>query len=388
MTRISAQQKIVRQAPRLRAYYNSEGISSVIPDTAKAREWAIKQKGAHRFGSLAFHRIDPDGRYCDYRVGDFHCVISRENTCIDDGVDYETDPFASAVTIALNAERLLSLAFRVNEIDVKCTFLSSSTIGLSIPSSAFEVEVGEDFLEELYREAVFTLSAYAPGYALKVSYEHHFTIENSRLQSGLVAIPFTFDEIPRLRQSPAEFVTRPRTAPSVKYEWKIDQEILAEMKHEARIFAGKLRKAIARDRLKSKRSRFWSPSKEYCLSNEEYAQCGAPSTRTKAQENARRLIERITRDDLTEFSQRDVLRGLHGRKHGAAGEGGGIAEALQILLNTGHIHKCPQLKTDYACKPPSPWFVVNPLLFTTSGTSSECGSAASIIKPRRKGGTI
>lgn len=348
-----AQQKILDQAPRFLFYHAAGSRRGLIPDTAKARAWAVEERGANRLNCLTFHYFGPDRMASDHRVGDFYCVVSDRHTAyLERGLNTRPDKVDTA-DVALRAQELFSYIFNVANLNCRCTYIAPFTIGVSIPSSAFGMEEGAIFLEDLYYEAVATLSVFGASLGLEVSYCQTVDVENTRLPSGTFAIPFLLDEIPRLSTPLEHLAAAPRAAPNVDCEWQIDPTVLADMKREAV------------DRWRRRRKKAWTmqrPEPDHLVNPERAHFCNSMHA-TAAQKCARKLVEWMARKDLTEFGQRDAERAVRQRLHGPSGDGGGVADALRILIGAHYIWKCPLPSMEYLCKRPSPWFLVNPLLY-------------------------
>jgi hypothetical protein len=72
----------------------------------------------------------------------------------------------------------------------------------------------------------------------------------------------------------------------------------------------------------------------------------------------RKLLAWISERQIVEFGKRNAERALDEPLDGESGEGGGVEDALRILIAGGFIKKCPSPSSGY--KRPSPWFLVNP----------------------------
>jgi hypothetical protein len=356
-----AQQKIIGEAPRFLFFHCPGRNRGLIPDTTKARKWAIEKRGATELNGTTFHYFGLDRRGSDYRVGDFYCVISHKETEyfeLRPGIR----PYKIDTDVALRAQKFLSEIFNVVNLNCRCLYLGPLTIGVSIPSSAFEMEGGAIFLEDLYRETVARMSQFGTEFGLEVSYCLTVPVENTRLTSGLFAIPFLFDEVSRLGMPLEELASSPRVVPNVNFGGKINPAILADMKRNAAALADMKREAADEWRRRRKKA-LWQeqPEREYLVNFERADLCSSINAKA-AQKCALKLEKWIARNKLTEFGLRDAVRAARQRLRGPFGDGGGVADALQILISAHYVRECPFPSMEYLCKRPSPWFLVNPLL--------------------------
>lgn len=354
---ISAQQKIIIRAPRMLLYYAADGRKGIIPDTEKARKWAVRTHRANQFSRYTYHYFGPDGSGSDYLVGDFYCLVSStKKYCLENGAAVGPDKFITADT-ALRTQQLLRFSFNVDQVNCKCIYLGEPTFGIFIPSSAFGIERGAFFLNDLYEEVFLRLSMYGPRFELQVSRSHRVPIENTPLPRGKFAIPFFIDEFSRLPKPLDELASSPRVAPNGNFAWTVNRLLLAHIQGLA----------VARSKRHHDRKKAWwsrHPDQEYLVNLERVPFC-SPSNLRSAQTCAQKLIRRITLDNLMEFSQRDAERVTGKHLHGAIGEGGGVADALQILVCGHYILECSLPRIDYPCGRPAPWFLVNPMLFAS-----------------------
>ena len=342
-----AQQKILNQAPRFRLYYDSGDRPGLIPDTAKARAWAVEKCGANHMNSLTFHRAVIDGKaYC---VGDCHILVADK----DEAQEFKTNNYAvTAKDVAFRAKKLLSSVFDAENPNCRCTYISSLVIGISISSGAFAMQEGAFFLSELYEEAATRLSVHAAGFGLQVSYRPIAKVENTLVEAGVFATPFLLDEASRLHPPLEQLAASPRVVPNVNCEWQIEPTVLAEMK----------RKAVDRWGRRPRKAWTTQPSEPDRLIESDPAHLFNSMHVTAAQRCARKLVNWIRRNSLTEFGQRDAVRAARKRLRGPSGDGEGVADALKILVGARYIYECPEPVMEYFCKRPSPWFLVNPLL--------------------------
>lgn len=348
----SAQQKILRQAPRLLSYHTPTGQKGVIPDTQLAREWAVKKRGADRLGCLSFCYVSPGSQISDHRFGDFYCIISHEHREYRLHYGNTQESEIPIVDLSLRTTALFSFIFNVSLLNCRCIYLERLSFGIFIPSCAFGMEEGANYLDDLYSEAAALLSKHGRAFGLDVYYPPAVSVDNTRLPDGKFAIPFLFDEISKFR-TPIEYLAEnPRIAPNVQFKSKIDPTVLADIEQ----------KAV--HRWHNRRKRAWTlqrPEPNYLTNIERVDFCN-PIYLSSAQKCARKIIEWITQKDLTVFRQRDVERSVKQRLHGLSGDGGGIADALRILVAAHYICECHLPSTEYLCKRSSPWFLVNPLL--------------------------
>lgn len=353
----SAQQQILSRAPRMLRYYTADGQQGIIPDTVKALKWAVEKRGANRKSHYTYHYFNQDGSGCDYLVGDFYCEISSTKKVYSEcGVDIGPEKVITVDTI-LRTKKLLHLVFMANQLNCKCIYLGEASFGIIIPASVFKIEYGVVFLEHLYEEVSRRLSVHAGQFELRVSRPFRVRIENTPLPCGKFAISFLMDEFSRLPKGLEELASSDRDAPSINFAWTVNPLQLAEIV------------GVAVSRYKRHRSRkktFWPQHPDQgCLVNFESVHCCKPSNVQSSQACARKLINQITLNKIMGFSQRDAIRKAGEKLHGESGNGGGVADALQILIDGHYVVKCHLPRIDYRCRRPAPWFLVNPLLYAT-----------------------
>ena len=352
MTR--TQQKIINRAPRLLLYHTETGQKGLILDTRKARQHAVTKLGATHFNILTFNFFGPDGMGSDYCTGDFCCRIAHK-----DAEPYNLRPgllprWINTADVALRARMLLSETFRVDHLDCRCLYLAPCVIAVSISSSAFRKENGGLYLDDLYAETASTLSDRATELGLEVSYLPVAPIENIRITSDSFAIPFTLDEASKLGASLERLATVTRSTMGLIPEWKINPIVLMELSKQAE----------PRSQWRLKRVKAWwkhAPNVGF-----RSMPVQSPSNNTAqlkaAQKCARRLFDWISQNKLSEFGQRDAQRATQQSLSGLLGDGGGVADALDILVEAHIVLRCPCPALNYWCKKPSPRFLVNPLL--------------------------
>ena len=107
-------------------------------------------------------------------------------------------------------QQLLCFSFNVDQFNCKCIYLGEPTFGIFIPSSAFGIEHGAVFLDDLYEEVFLKLSRYAALFELQVSRSFRIPIENTLLPCGKFAIPFLIDEFSRLPKPLEDLASSPR----------------------------------------------------------------------------------------------------------------------------------------------------------------------------------
>lgn len=353
----SAQQKIIRQAPRMLQYYTASCQRRVIPDTQKARLWAIKHHGAYGFGRYTHHYFCPDGSGSEYLVGDFYCLISSTRRSRRfEGVDLGPDKVITYDTLS-RVQQLLQRSLKVEQLSCRCIYLGQPKFGLFIPSSAFGIEHGAVFLPDLYEEVFRILSSHAASFELEIARANTIGIENAPLPDGKFAIPFFFDELPTLRRPLEELASSPRDMPNVSMVCEANPILMV----------------FIQDKVKSQRKQrhlnrqFWSslpPDQEYLVNLERFP-FGDLNTAKSAQKCARELIHWIMKDKLMEFGRRDAQRATGKKLHGVNGAGGGVLDALELLIRGHYILECVLPRIDYPGGRAAPWFLVNPLLYTS-----------------------
>ncbi len=342
------QRKILQEAPRFRFHDAADWERSVIPDTEKAREWAIAKCGAKRLSGGTFHCVGPDGLLAGSRFGDF-CAIFEDAEAVgplDSGkFEKESADFCQRIL------GLLLHAFNVPFVDCRCTILSPDRIELKIPSDAFGAENDCLILEDVYDATASLLQSYGSSFKMDVMQARMTYIENVQLESGTFAVPIMLAELLRGSISLRNLALTPRRISEPTAKWLIDAAIMQKLLAEAkRRWDGGHKKIWWRQK----------PDPEIILNLTRGLSRNRPQD-SLTQQYAWRLIAWKNKHDLTEFSQRNASRALGTRLNGKLGNGGGVADALRILISANYIHEGCLPVTKYQCKPPSPWFFVNPL---------------------------
>jgi hypothetical protein len=225
------------------------------------------------------------------------------------------------------------------------------------------MENGASFLEDLYYETVKSLSEFSERLELEVRYSATIHIENLSVSKDTYTIPFSFHEVPKLLTSLEKLAAEPRSVSMADLGWRIYPLVLANLKQKA-MHRWNRRRNFA----------WWSKPPALEILTNLAGNLFYNSSRAKAaQRCAQGLIDWITRDELSEFGQRDAERATRQLLHGQNSDGGGVADALLLLMKAQYVHKCIPLSRGFGCRLPSPWFLVNPLWSTvldSSGTSS------------------
>lgn len=348
------QRKIIEGAPRLIFFYVNGKRAGLIPDTPKARRWAIEKHGATHFDLFSFHRFNIDGKPSSYKVGDFYCVIrSKSNKHIGD----------SPVLACIGTE--LAFSFKLLDSSVcRLIYLGRSALGLSLPAAIFGIEHGNEILPFLYKLFCDGLSrAVSRQYKGEFSIQHFDRIdaENKKINSNSYAVPFFINEAESLSEHFFENIARtPRTLPIVNSPQMIGDVVLGDLRMVALA-------TWQQNSSKFKDNMSFKPDQPTVLG----APIAAPLINSSDRELsalkcARRLVSWIRTKGIREFRRRDALRAVSGTEllDGKSGNGGGVADAISVLLSCGDIKECPFLPIDFPCGHASPWYVVNPGVFS------------------------
>lgn len=348
----SYQRQILEGAPRLVFYYTKGGRTGLIPDTVKARRWAVEKRGATHFSCFTIHRFNPEMKPDSYKMGDFYCVIRpKNNRNIGD-----SDVIDFIISI-------LTFSFRLPDAaPCKLIYLGDQTVGMTIPASAFGAECGGEILPYLYKEfykAMVSSAEYIQPGRFDIHYNERVDVENKRLFGDIHAVPFRVGEVKSTSFSSLIDIARTtRTAKDMKWNQTFDPDILVELKNEA--------------------GRIWhqqTSQSKCCISSKwpklvplsevtSIASTGGSNNTASTRKCARKLQHWISMRDLSEFRRRDALRAVSGSEllNGRTGDGGGVADALEMLVAHGYIQECPFPPIGYASRRPSPWYEVNPNL--------------------------
>jgi hypothetical protein len=226
-------------------------------------------------------------------------------------------------------------------------------LGLCIPSSAFEMQDGGVILPALYKAFYEKIVAETAGSNVNLYFDGSIDAANTCISQGIYAVPFRLGEI-ETANSLDSLVRNERH----DYGWhwpigRMNPDILRSLK------------ALARARTTLAKNPAWprSPQPECLIGPSAVSMCG-PEHADSASKCARKLIAWISDRRIVEFGRRNALKALDGSEHlrGKSGNGGGVEDALRILIAGAYIQKCPSPPSDYACKRPSPWYLVNPAL--------------------------
>jgi hypothetical protein len=100
-----------------------------------------------------------------------------------------------------------------------------------------------------------------------------------------------------------------------------------------------------------RKNNWWQlkPDSEYLI-NVARAPFGDPMRARATQISAQKLLDWISRNELTEFGQRNAQRGIRGSKHGPNNEGGGVEDALRLLTDAHYIFNMPRTSVDELAK--------------------------------------
>lgn len=341
------QRQIIEDAPRSIFFYTNARRAGLIPNTPKARQWAVEKRGATHFDMFSFHRLNIDKKPCSYKVGDFYCVIRTKNNQ-HIGSSHVLECIIPA----------LSSYFGLGDLSpCKLVFLGRHTLGLSLPARIFGIEHGSDILPYLYKLFCDRLSCFVygeyPG-EFDINFVDRVDAENKNISSNIYAVPFLVGEVESFSSDFLESISRtPRAAPAVKCSQMIRDDVLMDLKMDARSQKSNRVKNVVSFQ-PNQPIALGAPVAETPISN--------PEQEFSAMNCARKLVSRIHTRGIHEFCRRDALRAVSGTQwlNGKSGKGGGVADALDILVAHGYIKACPFLPIDFPCGRPSPWYVVNP----------------------------
>ena len=243
-----------------------------------------------------------------------------------------------------------------------CTFIylgpgsdGEQRLGLSIPSSAFGMEDGSVILPALYEAIYEKMSVATTESNVKVYFDGR--INDTCISPGIYAKPFRLTEI-GTTVSLDNLVSKERV--DYKHDLdvrRMDPDILRTFMLRAyRIF--KERKDRRTTPVKSSE---WprSPQPE-CLIDSLADSICRPEHTESALKCTRKLLAWISERQIVEFGQRNAERVLDKPLRGKSGKGGGVEDALRILIAGSFIQKCPSPSSGY--KRPSPWYLVHPVV--------------------------
>ena len=348
------QRKIIEGAPRHKFFYVNGRRAGLIPDTEKARRWAVEKRGATHFDVFSFHRFNINKKPSSYKVGDFYCVIrSKSNKHIGD----------SPVLACINTE--LTLSFKLLDLSAcRLIYLGRSALGLSLPATIFGIEHGNDILPLLYMLFCDGLSRAVsrqyPGEFI-IQYSDRIDAENKKINSNSYAVPFFINEAESFSEHFFENISKtPRTLPVVNSPQMIGDVVLGDLRMTA-LAAWQQNSRKFRDNMSFEPG----PLRVLGTSIAAPPMC-SPNLVVSAMKCATKLVSRFRTKGIHEFRRRDALIAVSGTEwlYGKYGNGGGVADALIILISYGYIKECPFPPIDFPCGRPSPWYVVNPGVFS------------------------
>jgi hypothetical protein len=349
------QKRLIVNAPRLVFYYVEQKPGGIIPNTQNARRWAVEKRGATHFDCFAFHRFNLHNDPCDYKVGDFYCTIIANNAKYINN----NDIFRFIIDLLIDSLRLCGPS------SARLIYLGELRLGLTIPAKFFGIEDGGEFLPYLYRAAFVRMLDRAAKLHVgrfDIQYHNRVDVENKSIGPDRYAVPFRLGEIDLDSHSFLDNLSRtPRAAPDAKWDQIIGHEILSELRSEASL-------TRLQDLKRAKKFKWSEESKLRPLTVPTGASACSQENIFSAVKCACKLVAWISKKGIVEFGRRDALRAVDGseRLHGKSGRGGGVADALDILVAYDYVQKCPFPPIDYPCKRPSPWYEVNPILHRMS----------------------
>jgi len=356
------QKGIIVSASRFVFYYVNLRPQSIIPDTEKARQWAVEKHGATHFSQFSFHRLNPDKTPGDYKVGNFYCTIRAKN-----GRDtINKDLFDFII-------HLLQVSFRLDGVaPCRLIYLGRHQIGLTIPATCFGIDHGGEILPYLYKAALKLMSDTSD----QLHFDHwdiqmsgRVDIENKLLAPGTYAVPFLLGETVLDSEFSAINISRePRVAPVAawariaKWDQRIHQEILQKLTIAANY-------ALQQEagRTKNPTRHRLEPLMQMSDPLFGVSAC-SPDHLFDAVSCARKLVAVICQRRIFEFRRRHAHTFVRGNLNGKARNGGGLLDALRILVAHDYLRECPRVTTNHRSKPPSPWYVANPGIYDISTT--------------------
>jgi hypothetical protein len=242
-------------------------------------------------------------------------------------------------------------------------YLGREVVGLTIPASVLDVDHGGEILPHLYREVLEILKTSAVQLhdgRFEIRFAERVDVENKRIGADSYAVPFRIGEIDSVPDDLLVDLARtPRASPDMAWDQTIDSDLSNKL-HGNALHVWRQQSSGVKNRMSS------TFPKLTLLSDPTTGASVCNSARAfSAMKCARTLVSWITKRNLLEFSRRDALRRMSGIEclDGKSGNGGGVADALDILIAQGHIQECQFPPVDYAYRHPSQWYVVNPELY-------------------------
>jgi hypothetical protein len=213
---------------------------------------------------------------------------------------------------------------------------------------------GATILPHLYQAFSEKMSASAAEWGVNTFFDGCVDAENAVISEGIHAVPFRLGEI-KTAESLGSLVKKPRPLPQGWTIGRINPDILKDLVVNAIHHQSDHVKSAAWPR---------RPQPECVIDPPSASMCSTVHAES-ASKCARKLLAWILDRHLLEFGRRNALRAVDGseRLRGKSGNGGGVEDALRILIAGSYIQQCPSPPSAYACKRPSPWYLVNPALY-------------------------
>lgn len=345
------QKAILRAAPRYLYFYReAECGQGIIPDTAKARRWAVEQGGVE-FDAFPFHRFDAGGTPRRLGPADFSFRVSHYRY--------------SLATLVARAHEMLRATFErhfqlPDTSFLRATYVDERAIQLDIPYAFFDFD---DEIPYFFPEFYKTLSASLRAWTGELGFgEVHIVhpdrvaASNGRRPNGRCAVSMAWDDFRMLaaRASGGE-LGAPRTVVNHSCPYRIDKGMKDDL-------LGATRRAINQryrvPRGVAGQGRLWRPLTPLIDAS------GAVTCSVALSDRAVRCAIKLTAwfrsCGVTEFRRRDALRAVDG----SFTLTDGVADALAVLIAHGYLMECPFPPYAYSGKRVSPWFVVNPEVFS------------------------
>ncbi|MBP2312941.1 hypothetical protein [Azospirillum soli] len=350
------QTRILRGAPRYLYFYrNVNWGNGLIPDTPKARQWAVEQ-GARLFDAVPLYRFEVDGTPQRWGPGNFSFRVSRYPDRL---------PVLTArVSEMLNT--VLRRRLNVPETSfLRATYIGEQDVEIGFPHAFFSLEENFQHLAEFHKAFAESFKVWARDLGFgDVCIKHRPCVvaDNCTQPDGRRAISMPWDEFCSLSaQGIGSALDVPRPVPGIPCRHHIGSANKCELVTIA------LSAVSKRQRLDTTAfsattgdCRAWRPLIPLLDASGVSACSSAFPERTVR--CAIKLVAWLRSCGVTEFRRRDALRAVDG----TFTLNKGVADALTVLIAHGHLKECPFPPYSYPGKRASPWFIVNPAVFSAA----------------------